>query len=372
MVADKQYTSYVWVKSLTNPKIKEKVGLTNFIISSRELVGIRADIPKGVVPGINMPFDVTFNNRGNNDLEGLDIYVTSTVFNDQKKLNLKAYESLKTGFNFNIESTTLSGKYSMSVRVYKGDSLKGISDFDFNVIENPEIIEKDKTERSFLKTVEVLSRENKGNSIIESRVRYPITFLGRIFSSVDPNPQVLQFGDGKHYVWDLMLEPGDKVEIRITTNYRIILALILLVIIGFFIFYYFKGKTVTIVKTLFRIYHEKEDVTEMKILLHVSNKTEQEVHNIKVIDILPGLIKPTAEFATLKPERIQKGGKGMRIIWNIPKLEKHEERVISYKVRSRLPLVGEVELPSASVQYRVRGKKLVSVKSNRLIFFAKK
>ena len=152
----------------------------------------------------------------------------------------------------------------------------------------------------------------------------------------------------------------------------ILLAFILLIIIGMFVFYYFKGKTITISKTLFKIKDEKDDVTELKILLHVSNNTDMEVHNIKVIDILPNLIKPTPDFATLKPERIQKGPKGMRMIWNIPKLEIHEERVISYKVHSRLPLVGEVELPAALVQYKTRGHKLVSVKSNKLGFVARK
>lgn len=368
LVADKEYSTYVIVKSLTNPDIKEKVSLDNFIISSRELVEIKVDLSEGVIPGINQPFSITFKNRGNKDLENLDIYITSTEFNDQKKLSLNAYESLKTNFNFDIESTTLPGKYSMSIRVFDGNILRGIEEFDYTIIENPGIIEDDVVERKFLKTINRLSRENKGNSAIDVRVRYPITLLGRIFDSVDPNPRVLQFGDGKHYVWDLSLEPGDKADIVIITNYRIILALILLVIIVVLILHYYKGKTLVITKTLFRIKDEKDAVTELKILLHVANKTEGEVHNIKVIDILPNLIKPTPDFATLKPERIQKGSKGMRMVWNIPKLEVNEERVISYKVQSRLPLVGEIELPCAAVQYKKRGNKLISVKSNKLSF----
>ncbi len=372
LVADKEYNTFVWVKSLTNPEIKEKVELINFIISSRELVEIQVEMPEeGVIPGINMPFQVTFKNRGNKDLEGLDIYITSTEFDDQKKMSLNAYETLKTNFNFDIESTTLPGKYSMSIRVFDDSILRGIGDFSYEVVENPGVVYGDVVDRKFLKTITSLSRVNEGNSVIDVRVRHPVTLLGRLFGSVDPNPRVLQFGDGKHYVWDLTLKPGERIDIVITVNYRIILALLLLVVIGYFVFNYFKGKTLTINKTLFKIKDEREDVTELKILLHVVNKTDTEVHNIKVIDILPNLIKPTPDFATLKPERIQKGSKGMRMVWNIPKLETHEERVISYKVHSRLPLVGEVELPAPSVQYKRSGGKLVNVKGNKLVFMSK-
>lgn len=371
LVADKEYTTYIWVKSLTNPAVKEKVSLNNFIISTRELIDINADIPRNVVPGISTPFDVTFKNRGNNELKDLDIYIASSIFNDRKKLSLGPYESLKTGFNFNIESVTLPGLYSMSIRAYDGESLKGISNIDFNVINNPNIVENDNTQKKIFKTIVTMNRENKGNALVEMRVRYPVTFLKRLFTSTNPDAKIIKFSDGKYYTWDLRLEPGDNELMTITTNYRIIPAFILLIIIGLLALHYFKGKNVIINKNLFKMRDEKNNVTELKILLHVVNKTDTDVFNLKVIDLLPNLIVPTSDFATLTPERIQKGPNGIRIVWNIPKLEKNEERVITYKVHSRLTVVGEVELPSASVQYKIKQNKLMNIKSNKLIFSKK-
>lgn len=368
LVADKEYSMFVWVRSLTNPEIKQKVDLSNFIISTRELIDIKAEIPKDIIPGQNTPFDVTFKNRGNKELKDLDIYIASSIFNDRKKLNLGPYESLKIKFNFNIESVTLPGKYSMSVRAYQGESLKGITDFDFTIVKNPNIFENDVVEKKILKTSTILNRENKGNILIEIRIRHPVSFLKRIFTSTDPDANIIKFSDGKFYVWDLKLEPGDKKVMTVTTNYRIIPAFILLIIICILALRYFKGKNVTIAKTLFRIKDEKNNVTELKILLHIKNNTDKDVYNLRVIDLLPNLIVPTTEFATLNPERIQKGPNGTRIIWNIPKLEKNEERVITYKVHSRLPIVGEVELPSASIQYRPTPTKTVNIQSNKLVF----
>ncbi len=368
LVADKEYGTFVWVKSLTNPEIKQKVDLNNFIISTRELIDIKADLSKNIVPGQVIPFDVTFKNRGNKELENLDVYVASSVFNDRKKLSLGPYESMKTSFNFDISSVTLPGEYSMSIRAYQGESLKGIADFSFTIVKNPNIIEEDVVEKKILKTSTILNRENKGNTLIEIRARHPVSFLKRIFTSTEPDAKIMKFSDGKFYVWDLRLEPGDKKIMTVTTNYRIIPALILLLFIGFLALHYFKGKNITINKTLFRMKDEKNNVTELKILLHIKNNTDKDIYNLKVIDLLPNLIIPTSEFATLKPERIQKGNNGIRIIWNIPKLEKNEERVISYKVHSRLPIVGEVELPSASIQYRPTPNKVLNIQSNKLVF----
>ncbi|MBI2658989.1 hypothetical protein HYX05_02705 [Candidatus Woesearchaeota archaeon] len=56
--------------------------------------------------------------------------------------------------------------------------------------------------------------------------------------------------------------------------------------------------------------------------------------------------------------------KGLMIKWNIETLEAGDERVLSYRMKSRLPILGELSLPAASARTQV-GNKVVISSSNR-------
>ena len=125
------------------------------------------------------------------------------------------------------------------------------------------------------------------------------------------------------------------------------------------------SKDVSIKKRVFKVRHdEDEDEVELKVLLHVKNKKDKEVKEVRVIDLIPNLIIPTKEYGTLKPDRLQKGSKGLRLVWEIQSLEPGEERIISYKVRSKLHVFGSITFPQASVLYTNEKGAVVNVRSN--------
>ena len=106
----------------------------------------------------------------------------------------------------------------------------------------------------------------------------------------------------------------------------------------------------------------------MKVLLHLKNKSLKEIYNIKILDFLPRYLHGNIEYGTLKPANVQEGNSGRRVVWEIPKIDPDEERIVSYKVKSKLKLVGKQELSQAAVQYYGRGKRLINVSSNRARF----
>jgi len=364
--ADKTYYAYVNVQSLSNPDIYEKVELPIFLISSKETIDVQMNLPDEVIPGINMPFAVTFKNRANKDFENLDIFVTSPVFSDKTKLNLKAHETISTNLNFNMLASTEPGSYNLNIRVFDGSDLKGIGVGKFTIVENPNLQEKKISEKGFLKTVTILSVSNEGNSEMGKRVKYDAPFF-RLFTSTDPKATL----ENKEYIWDITVKPGEIVEIKIIKSYRILFAIIILIGSIVALFYYWKKKSVIITKKLFKV-REEENRSELKILLHITNNTNNPIHNLKVIDFLPNLIKPLEDFATIKPEKMQRGSSGLRAVWNIPVLEPGEERIISYKVESKLPVVGAMSLPSVTAQYRGSKDKVITVSSRKLTFALKR
>ena len=56
--------------------------------------------------------------------------------------------------------------------------------------------------------------------------------------------------------------------------------------------------------------------------------------------------------------------KGIMIRWNIETLEAGDERVLSYRMKSRLPILGELSLPAASARTKI-GDKVIISNSNR-------
>ena len=72
--------------------------------------------------------------------------------------------------------------------------------------------------------------------------------------------------------------------------------------------------------------------------------------------------KPFCKYAL----GVQKGKKSVRMVWEIGDLDPKEERVLSYKVKSKMNLLGEVRLPAAVVQFINKKGALQELKSLKL------
>jgi hypothetical protein len=62
---------------------------------------------------------------------------------------------------------------------------------------------------------------------------------------------------------------------------------------------------------------------------------------------------------------VDRGNKGILIKWKLGDLEKGEERIVSYKAKSKLTILGSFSLPAAVVRCIVNYKEKL-VYSNRL------
>lgn len=370
---NQNYGVDVWVKSVTNSAVKVKKSLAVYVISPKELINIDLVMPKEMVPGKDVLAKINLQNRLGYVLEDLDLYVTSPLFSERRTVSFFPYDNRTEEFVFRLEPNAEPGKYTFNIRVYQEQDLKGVLSTDFTVLKNPDIKESKVTDKGFLMKRVTITKINEGNSPIEERIRFDVTRFQKMFTSVDPAVTSTTKGDKVYYLnWEFSVGPNESYDVTIVTDYKpIIIILLLLVLIVVLAFYYY-SKDVIIKKTIFRISGEKEGISELKILVHIQNKGADIIKNIKIIDFLPNLIKPTEEFGTLKPEKIQKSKRDIRMIWSIPTLEKGEERVISYKVKSKLHIVGEILLPSAVLQYRNKKGQMVSIKSDRLRLLPRK
>ena len=359
---NKNHVTRINIKSLTS-QYDSSVNLNTFVFSDEDLVQIVVKTPEVLVPGEMNEVKVLFKNRGDVEFEDLEFYIQSEVWNENEIVSFKPNEEKEIIYDAELASGVKSGEYVLSSRLYKGKELKGDSKTDVRVGRNPDLKEKEEADEGFLVTDLKITSRNDGNVPVTSSFDYKVGFIERLFTSVEPEADYI---DGR-YVWAFTVQPGTDNVINVTTDYRP--GLIGLVVLSalFGIVVYFLSRGVKVRKRVFKI-RNSHSGNEVKVMLHVKNKDSKEVHNVKVVDLIPSLIKPTGNYSTIMPDRVQQGPRGMRLIWTIETLAPGEERVISYNAASDMQMLGPVGIPPASVQYINRKAKFVINKSNSVSF----
>ncbi len=106
----------------------------------------------------------------------------------------------------------------------------------------------------------------------------------------------------------------------------------------------------------------------MKVMINIHNRGKTTVKEIEVLDRIPNIadLQGDISIGTLRPIKIKKHDqKGTILKWVIDELGPGDERVITYKIKSHLPIIGEFKLAQAVGSYNVNRKKQI-IHSNSL------
>ena len=105
-------------------------------------------------------------------------------------------------------------------------------------------------------------------------------------------------------------------------------------------------------------------------MINIKNPSNHTVHDITVFDKVPNIAEVLHEFGvgTLSPIKILKSEKdGSTLLkWNVDKLDAYEDRIISYRIRPRLSIVGDFSLPKSTVKYK-KDDKMIKIHSNTAV-----
>lgn len=348
--------------SVTNPTQEITYNLSGFVVSRKEIIQIMPEIPDEIAPNEDLILKIKFKNKINSVIKDYDVSISSELpdLNKKFKITLMPLEEIEEQILFAIGNVK-PGDYGISISAYEGANLRGSFLDAFAIAEKASIEETKDEVKSFLKYRQIIKKKNIGNAPSEQRIEMGISTFGRIFTAYLPEPTI----KNDKLVWEFTLNPGDEYSVEVVINYRSILYGIMIIIIFTLAGLLYVDRSVTIKKKIFRIKESPDGISELKILLHIKNGSNSVLTNSRIIDLIPSIIEPTQEYGTLKPTTVQKGTHSIRLIWDIGKLEPREERVITYKVKAKLKLAGEMILPAAGLHY-MRGVKLITIKSARL------
>ncbi len=335
---------------------------------------VDVDMDRELEPGDVQEVRLTIENRNPLDLSNMTLEVDSELFgfNSDLVVALPPLETKTLSFTATVDPFEQPKEYYVFFRFMQGEELVKVVEEKVEVVSVASPFSYEVTEETvYLKKYQTFVLENDGNVENSQAFLYPVHPLSTLFLNTDAKVVGL---DGKQYLsWDVSLAPGESTSVSVVYNYRLLLYLALFVFL-FVLFYLLVRSPVLLHKAAVTSTGKEGALHEIKIALEVKNRSKKVVKHLKVMDFIPGIadLDKRLELGTLKPDKVVSGKKGTKVIWKIAELDPLEHRIITYKVRTKLNVLGTFKLPRAEAEFSKKPGKHKKAYSNILRLDASK
>ena len=317
-------------------------------------------LKKGIIePGDKVELDVLVTNL---DEESREVRLEATwLTKDNKVVISKIFElaipkksSKVVSVSFNTTKFQKPGDYQVRVKLIgQLGRLLGQESVEFTVKEVKKLKKSKDVNYGFLKHDVTITIVNEGNVEFKNLevCEYIPKFLESFFYP-EQRPTSKEVLKGRiAYCWLLeSLKPGDSATIKYEVRY-VNLVVLIIILLGLATIAVWATLSPKVTKT----YHVKPS-REIVVRLHVKNRGKRTIKDVVVRDVVPPTVKLVKEFETLKP-KLKKVPNGIELIWRLGDLKPGEERVLTYKLKPYLEVLGSFMLPKAVLTYRgLRGK----------------
>ncbi|MBI4151798.1 hypothetical protein HY496_02405 [Candidatus Woesearchaeota archaeon] len=227
------------------------------------------------------------------------------------------------GFNRNVEVIPVVSDFAVSVR----------------------------QETIFLKHFYELSFTNKGNVLNTQEVKYPTTLWASLFTQGEGRTIVEE--KQRYLAWQLTLAPGETATVSFVVNFRLLFYLLVFVLIVGLLYWKVRSPVALTKKAATTLHEGEGALSEIKITLELENRSSTPLKEVTVTDIVPAIVnvERSLDLGTLRPKEITHTKHGTKVTWSLVELDAHEHRIITYKVRAKLNILGTFSLPRAVVEY---------------------
>ncbi len=212
-------------------------------------------------------------------------------------------------------------------------------------------------EKALLKTFSAVSVYNNGNVRNTQTIKLPISFWKALF--VFGEDRVESDENGRYLTWEVTLDPNETSKIDFVTNYRIIIYALLAILL-FAGFYWYIQSPIALRKIAVTSKgSDNSSLSEIKITLEVKNHSDKPVKEVTITDFVPAIanLEKGLELGSLKPKEVKHTKTGTKVSWTLSELEAKEHRLINYKMKAKLNILGTFSLPRATVEFkRKRGR----------------
>ena len=307
------------------------------------------------------------------ELADVAITIRSALFEDTALVTLKAHEERTQVFLIPFDPLQDPMDDLISAEAVLGENNKTYrwtaDKHPYSIAAYASLDKQESEIAGFLRAERTYTFSNDGNVPKQVNFQYVMPLMKDWFSSLSERSSVERIDGERYRVVSFELGPQQSREIRVMSNYRSLFWMALFAIIVLILYYQLRSPVI-IRKGAISLDRKHDGMSEIKISLYVKNRTGTDFEKIQVQDRIPHLTQIDKEFhvGTIKPENIVRLDKKHSMVrYVINHLEPFEERIITYKIKSRLTMIGGLTLPSGVVKFRTRNKRVRSSYSNRVI-----
>jgi hypothetical protein len=310
--------------------------------------------------------------------ERMDVFVTTKILKDDSLIQ-KFEDSISIGpsktetlsNSFNIKLTTEPGNYKI-VSSLKDNLNKLLSEkiTTFKIEQLPRRINEEKEiTNSILYSNTVIKVTNNGNlpeRNFNVLVSLPTISKNFFYPEIEPTSQ--EEKDNRIiYKWLVPeLNPGETVTIKYQLRFTnlVIASLILIIVIVWIVWLFYQPK---IMKKYVGLLAKDAMIT---ISLHVKNKSRKLLDTITVKDFIPAIAIVVKEFGSIIPSIKIKPG-GTELTWQVKGIRPKEERILTYKIKPVIEILGSLKLPKAHLMYETKKGKIKKSLSKTITIMGK-
>jgi hypothetical protein len=290
-------------------------------------------------------------------------------FEDSVSIGPSKTETLSN--NFDIKLTSEPGNYNIITSV-KDNLNKLFSEKTtiFKIEQLPRRINEEKEiTNSILYSDTVIRVTNNGNSPERNfnvLVSLPAISKNFFYPGTEPTSQE-EKNNRIIYKWLISeLSPGETITIKYQLRFTnvVIVTSILMIVIVWIVWLFYQPK---LMKKYIGFLAKEEEVT---ISLHVKNKSRKLLDNVTVKDFVPAIAIVIKEFSTIAPT-IKMKPTGTELTWQVKNIRPREERVLTYKIKPVIEILGSLKLPKAHLMYETRKGKIKKSLSKTITIMGK-
>ena len=298
-------------------------------------------------PRENASVTVVLENQ-NSHAGNYTIKLRSKFINADYTTWLAASEKKNVDFSVGLARTTFPQYDTLRITAFTTDTNGRLYQFDlppkdYKILSFNDVVRTERIEKGFWKEAKVITFVNKGN-VEATQIEPTPGFIARMFTS--STPALEKNG------WEVRVPIDGQASITLVTNYQPVfwvLAIAIVIAAGYYV-----GRSPVIITKRCRVIATKEGgISELKIKLRVKNRGRSGVHHLRIIDLIPrlALLEHEDDLGGMPPLKILRHEtRGTLLKWGIEVIDPGEERIITYRIRSKLSIDG-LDLPPAVVKF---------------------
>jgi len=329
-------------------------------------IELNIGMPSDIDPRENVHIEISLRNRNNLDIDELIVRLESELINKEYTMPFGGLEERTDELIFQLDSLEAPQDDTLIITLIRENETVNRVRKPFSIIEYSDLIEDVKVKGGFLKTSYTIEIFNDGNVKKIGDYKLKSNFFKTLVTFESPKAKTSKAEPG-YLIFEYILEPQTKQTIKATFNYGIYIYTAIFIILIVILYYTYRSPVI-VRKDAKVIGSIKEGVSEMKVMLHIKNRSQRTIENIRVIEKIPRLVKfeKGTYIGTLAPDKIIEHAKlGTTIRWNLKSLEPFEERIITYKIKSKLNIIGGFAMPRVIIRFETPNGKERTIFSNK-------